>query len=477
MLENERPGGTGTAPDKAGQSLWRAVPDAIRGSREDYTRIPLPRAIVLLAIPMMLELVMESTFGLVDIYFVGKLGPPAIAAVGLTGSVIIMVFAIVMGLSMGTTATVARRIGEGDPEAAGLAAWQAILAGVMGSAPVSLAGYLLAPALLRWMGASPEIEAGYQYTAVLFAGSVTIFLLFLNNAIFRGAGDAVTAMRALWLANLINIVLDPLLIFGIGPFPELGLTGAALATTLGRGLGVVYQLAVLFGGRGKVSISRASMRWDGPVFWSLLRISITGMVQFFIATAAWLGLTRIIALFGGTVLAGYTLALRLIHVAILPSWGVSNATATLVGQNLGAMRPERAERAVISTGFVNFAMLSVISLAFWQFAEPLVKVFTADAEVVSNGVQSLKILSAGYIFGGFSMVFGQAFNGAGDTATPAWVNFLCYWCWQLPLGYALAKPLGFGVAGVYAAVVISGATWAVIGYILFRRGSWKRHKI
>ena len=387
MLENERPGGTGTAPDKAGQSLWRAVPDAIRGSREDYTRIPLPRAIVLLAIPMMLELVMESTFGLVDIYFVGKLGPPAIAAVGLTGSVIIMVFAIVMGLSMGTTATVARRIGEGDPEAAGLAAWQAILAGVMGSAPVSLAGYLLAPALLRWMGASPEIEAGYQYTAVLFAGSVTIFLLFLNNAIFRGSGDAVTAMRALWLANLLNIVLDPLLIFGIGPFPELGLMGAALATTLGRGLGVVYQLAVLFGGRGKVSISRASMRWDGPVFWSLLRISITGMVQFFIATAAWLGLTRIIALFGGTVLAGYTLALRLIHVAILPSWGVSNATATLVGQNLGAMRPERAERAVISTGFVNFAMLSVISLAFWQFAEPLVKVFTADAEVVSNGVQ------------------------------------------------------------------------------------------
>ena len=477
MLDDDRRAGTGTVRAAPKESLWRAVPDAIRGSREDYTKIPLPRAIVLLAIPMMLELVMESTFGLVDIYFVGKLGPPAIAAVGLTGSVIIVVFAIVMGLSMGTTATVARRIGEGSPEAAGLAAWQAILAGVMGAVPVSLAGYLLAPKLLRWMGATPAIEAGYQYTAVLFAGSVTIFLLFLNNAIFRGSGDAVTAMRALWLANLINIVLDPLLIFGIGPFPELGLMGAALATTLGRGLGVVYQLAMLFGGQQKVSITRASMRWDGPVFWSVLRISVSGMVQFFVATAAWLGLTRIIALFGETVLAGYILTLRLIHVAILPSWGVSNAAATLVGQNLGAKRPERAERAVILTGFVNFAMLSVISLLFWQFAEPMLRVFTADTEVLDNGVQSLKILSAGYIFGGFSMVFGQAFNGAGDTVTPAWINFLCYWCWQLPLGYLLAKPLGFGVVGVYGAVVISGATWAIIGYILFRRGSWKKHQL
>ncbi len=458
-------------------SLWRAVPDAIRGSKEDYTKIPLPRAIVLLAVPMMLELVMESTFGLVDIFFVGKLGPPAIAAVGLTGSVIIVVFAIVMGLSMGTTATVARRIGEGNHEAAALAAWQAILAGVIGAVPVSLAGYFLAPKLLHWMGATEAIQAGYHYTAILFAGSITIFLLFLNNAIFRGAGNAVVAMRALWLANLLNMALDPLLIFGIGPFPELGLMGAAIATTIGRGTGVAYQLFTLFRGHGNIAIKRSSMRWDGPIFWSLLRISVTGMVQFFVATAAWLGLTRIIALFGEPVLAGYTLTLRLIHVAILPSWGVSNATATLVGQNLGANRPDRAERAVILTGFLNFAMLGCIASVFWYFAEPLVRVFTSDSAVVANGVQSLKILSTGYIFSGFSMVFGQAFNGAGDTATPAWVNFLCYWCWQLPLGYALAKPLGIGVMGVYSAVVISGATWGVIGYILFRRGSWKEHKI
>ena len=458
-------------------SLWKAVPDAIRGSKEDYTRIPLPRAIVLLAIPMMLELVMESTFGLVDIYFVGKLGPPAIATVGLTGSLIILEFAIVMGLSMGTTATVARRIGEGDSDAAGLAAWQAILAGLMGAVPVSIAGYILAPDMLRWMGATEAIEAGYLYTAVLFAGSPTIFLIFLNNAIFRGAGNAVEAMRALWFANLLNIVLDPLLIFGIGPFPELGLMGAAIATTIGRGAGVVYQLAILSSGKTRVRMTRGSMRWHGPTFWNILRVSFTGMVQFFVATAAWLGLTRIISLFGETVLAGYTLSLRLIHVAILPSWGVSNATATLVGQNLGAERPDRAERAVLLTGLLNFAMLSGIALGFWAFAEPMVGAFTSDGAVIATGTQSLKILSTGYIFAGFSMVFGQAFNGAGDTATPAWVNFLCYWCWQLPLGYTLARPLGIGVEGVYAAVVISGATWAVVGYILFRRGKWKLHRI
>ncbi len=459
------------------RSLWRTIPDAITGSKQDYTSIPLPRAILLLAIPMVLELVMESTFGLVDIYFVGKLGPAAIATVGLTGSLIILVFAIVMGLSMGTTATVARRVGEGDPEAAGLAAWQGILAGLAGAIPVSVAGYILAPEMLRWMGASEAIEAGHGYTAVLFAGSPTIFLIFLNNAIFRGAGNAVVAMRALWLANLINMALDPLLIFGIGPFPEMGLTGAAVATTVGRGTGVAFQLAILFRGDGPVRITRAARRWDGPTFFNLLRVSLTGMLQFFVGTAAWLGVTRIISLFGETVLAGYTLSLRLIHMAILPSWGVSNATATLVGQNLGAARPDRAERAVILTGLLNFVMLSGIAVVFWILAEPLVRVFTTVDPVVENGTRSLKILSTGYVFAGFSMVFGQAFNGAGDTATPAWINLVCYWCWQLPLAYTLARPLELGVEGVYAAVVVSGATWAGVGYLLFRRGGWKQHRI
>ena len=458
-------------------SLWRAVPDAIRGSKEDYTKVPLPRAIVLLAIPMMLELVMESTFGLVDIYFVGKLGAAAVATVGLTGSLIILVFAIVMGLSMGTTATVARRIGEGDPEGAGLAAWHAVLAGVAGAVPVSLAGALLAPQMLRWMGGTEAIVAGHSYAAVLFAGSVTIFLLFLNNAILRGAGDAALAMRALWLANLINIVLDPLLIFGIGPFPKLGLMGAALSTTVGRGAGVAYQLLVLFRGSGAVTITKQCVRWDGEVFRNLLRVSGTGMLQFFVATAAWLGVTRIIALFGEAVLAGYTVTLRLIHFAILPSWGVSNAAATLVGQNLGAKKPDRAERAVIMTGLVNFAMLSVIAVVFWAFAEPLIGIFTSESEIIPHGIESLKTLSAGYVFAGFSMVFGQAFNGAGDTATPAWVNFIVYWCWQLPLAYFLSKMAGLDAMGVYVSLVISGATWMVIGYILFRRGSWKKHEV
>lgn len=477
MDQDQDCGESADSPKENLASLWRAVPAAIRGSSEDYTQVPLSRAIVLLAIPMMLELVMESTFGLVDIFFVGKLGSAAVATVGLTGSLIILVFAIVMGLSMGTTAMVARRIGEGDPRAAGIAAWQAILAGVLGAAPVSLVGALLASRMLGWMGGTPEVVEGYLYTSVLFAGSATIFLLFLNNAIFRGAGDAAVAMRSLWLANLINIILDPLLIFGIGPFPELGLLGAALATTVGRGAGVVYQLLILFRGTGRITLARESIGWNPSVLRRLLRVSGTGMLQFFVATAAWLGVTRIIALFGQAVLAGYTIALRLIHFAILPSWGVSNAAATLVGQNLGAKKPDRAERAVLTTGFVNFAMLGVIAIVFSLFAEPMIRIFSSNGEVVSTGIEALKILSSGYIFAGFSMVFGQAFNGAGDTVTPAWINFLVYWCWQLPLAYALAKPLGVGTLGVYIALVVSGATWMVIGYILFRRGSWKEREI
>ena len=477
MRRDDRHGLATSTAERSDESLWRAIPDAIRGSKEDYTRVPLPRAIMLLALPMMLELVMESTFGLVDIFFVGKLGSAAVATIGLTGSLIILVFAIVMGLSMGTTAMVARRIGEGDPEAAGVAAWQAILAGVLGAIPVSILGALFSQELLGLMGGTDEIIAGYRYTAMLFAGSVTIFLLFLNNAIFRGVGDAAVAMRALWLANLINIVLDPVLIFGLGPFPELGLFGAALATTIGRGTGVIYQMAKLFGGEGRIAITRSCMRWDANVCLRLLRVSLTGMVQFFIATAAWLGVTRIIALFGPIVLAGYTITLRLIHFAILPSWGVSNAAATLVGQNLGAGKPDRAERAVMMTGLVNCAMLAAIAILFWLLADPLIRVFTSEADVVERGVESLKILSAGYIFAGFSMVFGQAFNGSGDTKTPAWINFLCYWCWQLPLAYILAKPLGVGVMGVYWSLVIAGATWALVGYGLFRRGKWKESTI
>ncbi len=466
----EQPSCTQSAADAP---FRHAVLAALRGSRADYTRVPLPRAILLLALPMMLELVMESTFGLVDIYFVGKLGSEAVATVGLTGSVIILVFAVAMGLCMGTTAMVSRRIGEGEPKAAGVAAWQAIVVGVAVSIPIGIFGYFFASKMLRLMGGSESIVAGYGYTAVLFAGSATIFLLFLNNAIFRGAGDAAVAMRVLWFANIINMILDPLLIFGLGPFPELGLTGAAVATTIGRGMGVVYQLCILFRARERIAITRESLRWSPDITKRLLRVSATAMMQFLVGTAAWLGVTRIVALFGDTTLAGYTITLRLIHFAILPSWGVSNAAATLVGQNLGAKKPDRAEKAVYITGFVNFGLLAAIAVVFWAFAGPLTGAFTSEPSVFDVGVKSLKIISGGYVFFGFSMVFSQAFNGSGDTGTPTLLNFFCYWCWQLPLAYYLSRTLGIGVEGVYYAVIVSGATWALVGWLLFRRGQWK----
>ncbi len=457
--------------------LWRAVWASLRGTREDYTRGSLPRAILLLAVPMVLELVMESTFGVVDVFFVGRLGPDAIATVGLTASLIVVVFAVAMGLSMGATAMVARRIGESDREGASVAAFQAISAGVLASLPVSVLGVMLAPKMLGWMGATPGVAAGWGYTAILFGGSITIFLIFLNNAIFRGAGDAAIAMRALWLANLLNIVLDPCLIFGWGPFPEMGLNGAAVATTIGRGVGVVFQFWALLAGGRRIEIHRHHFRLVLPVMKRLLRVSLTGMAQFFVATASWLGVMRIIAHFGPITLAGYTIALRVILLAILPSWGMSNAAATLVGQSLGAGKPDRAEQAVWLTGYYTSLFLGLVAGLFWLFAEPIVAAFSSDPEVVAIGVLCLRFMSFGQIFGAFSMVTAQAFNGAGDTDTPTFINLAVYWLWQLPLAYALAVPLGFGIHGVLTAIVIAWLTWALIGVILFRRGRWKQRRI
>ena len=477
MRRDDRPRQPTDSNIDTSESLWRAIPDAIRGSHDDYTQIPLTRAIILLAVPMTLELVMQATFGLVDFYFVGTLGSAAVATVGLTEHIISPVHAIAAGLSMGATAMVARRIGEGKPDAAGLAAWQSILAGVIVAIPVSVGGTLLSRNLLVWMGGTEAIVAGYSYTAVLFAGSVTIFLLTLNNAIFRGGGDAAIALRALWLASIINIVLDPLLIFGIGPFPKLGLFGAALATTIGRGTGVAFQFAMLFRGNGRIKITRECLRWERAAFWRLSRVSVTGMVQRFVSVAPLIGITRIVALFGQTVLAGYTIGSRLIQYAILPSWGVSNAATTLVGQNLGAHKPQRAERAVLATGFVNFAMLGSIAILFWIFGDPLAGIFTSEEDVIAQGVEYLKILSTAYIFIGFAMAFVQAFNGSGDTATPAWINFFCFGCCEVPLAYFLAKPMEVGVTGVYWSIVICAATSTVIAYVLFRRGKWKEQTI
>ncbi len=472
--DEARAAGAGAQP-----SLWRAVGSALHGRRrEDFTSLPLPRAVLLLAVPMALELLMESTFGLVDIFFVGKLGPEAVAAVGLTGSVIILIFAVALGLSIGAAATVSRRIGEGDCEGAARAAGQALLAATVICTPLSILGAFLAPKTLAWMGGSSGVVAvGASYTAMMFGGSLTIFLLFLNNAVFRGAGDAAIAMRALWLANLINIVLDPCLIFGLGPFPELGLLGAAIATTIGRGCGVLFQFWVLWSGDRNIQVGLRHLRLDPAVMRPMLRISANGMLQYLVGTASWLGVMRIVAMFGDVTLAGYTIALRLIHFAILPSWGVSQAAATLVGQNLGAGRPDRAEKSVWLTARYNFTMLASMAVIFWTLPRPMMSVFTADAATADAGVLAIRISSLAYCFSAFSMVFGQAFNGAGDTWTPTKLNFFVMWLWQLPLAYGLGHGLGYGLAGVLVGVVISMATWALIGGILFHRGSWKHKKV
>ena len=455
----------------------RAAWASVRGTREDYTSGSLSRAITLLAIPMMLELFMESTFGLVDIYFVGKLGADAVATVGLSASLVVVVFAVALGLSMGVTAMVARRIGEKDTEGASAAAGQAVLAAIVLSVPPAIFGFVMARDMLVWMGASPGVVAGAPFLSVLFGGSSTIFLIFLNNAIFRGAGDAVIAMRALWFANAINIVLDPCLIFGWGPFPEMGLVGAAIATTIARGLGVTYQFVVLFRGRQRVGIEPRHLRFNPPVMRKLMRISVTGMVQFFVATASWMGVMRIMALFGSVTLAGYTIALRLVLFSILVSWGLSNAAATLVGQSLGAGKPERAERAVWLAGIYNTIFLTSASTLFWLLTEPLVASFTTNPEVLSVGVESLRYLSAGQIFAAYGMVLAAAFNGAGDTDTPTFINLFCYWVWQLPLAYTLSQVVGMGATGVYIAVAGTGATWTTIGVFRFRQGHWKTRAV
>ena len=478
FLETKPATSSSAAATPSSPRFWRDLREGIFGTQQDFTEGSIGRAITLLAIPMVLEMAMESVFGIVDVFWVGRLGADAVATVGITESLLTLVFAVAMGLSMATTAMVARRIGEKDSAGAALAAVQAIAAGVALSLPLGLLGFWLAPTLLRLMGASPTIVAtGSGYGAVMLGGNITILLLFLLNAIFRGAGDAVIAMRSLWFANLVNIILDPCFIFGYGPFPELGVTGAAVATTIGRGLGVAYQLFVLWRGQGRVRLSSDALHLDPKVMVRLVRVSLGGIFQFLIATASWLGLVRIIALFGSTALAGYTIALRIIIFAILPSWGMSNAAATLVGQNLGAGKPGRAEKSVWKTGFYNMVFLGGVAVVFIVFAEPLVRIFTSDPAVVPIGVACLRYVSYGYGFYAYGMVMVQAFNGAGDTATPTKINLFCYWLFEIPLGYALAIPARLGVNGVFLAITIAESTIAVVGMLAFRRGRWKERKI
>ena len=461
-----------------GNRWFAAVREAVGGTQQDFTEGNLSRGVILLAIPMVLEMTMESIFAVVDIFFVARLGEDAISSVGLTEAILCLIYAVAVGLAMGTTAMVARRIGEKNPRAAATAAGQAILLSGTLAVVIGVGGGLAAPQLLRLMGASAGIiETGSGYTTILLATNIVIMLLFVNNAIFRGAGDASLAMRALWLANGMNIVLDPCLIFGLGPFPELGLTGAAIATTIGRGTAVVYQLWALRRGGRRIHLLGEDWRLVPPVMSRLIRVSTGGVLQFLVETASFVGLVRIVAHFGSTALAGYTIGIRIIIFALLPSWGMGNAAATLVGQNLGAGKPDRAERSVLLTGFYNMLFLGSVSVFFIVFARPMVAFFHADPGVVAIGVECLRIISYGYVFFAWGMVTVQCFNGAGDTMTPTWVNLFCFWVVQIPLAYFLARTLDLGPRGVFWAIAISYSVSAAVGFYLFRRGRWKARRI
>jgi putative MATE family efflux protein len=454
---------------------WRGVAwDALRGRGGDPTQGRVGRAIVLLAIPMVLEMVMESLFAIVDIFFVSQLGPTAVAAVGLTESLLARIYTVALGLGIGVTAMVARRIGEGNPEEAAVATVQAVVLGAAISLAIGVVGALNAPRLLALMGADAEVvRIGGRFAAIMLGGNAAVLLLFVLNAAFRGAGDAAIAMRVLWLANGINLVLDPCLIFGLGPFPELGVTGAAVATTTGRSMAVVVQLCLLLYGSGRVRVKARHLRLRLQVMGRLLRLSGNGMFQVFVSTASWIGLVRIISGFGSEALAGYTIAMRIVLFALLPAWGLANAAATMVGQGLGAGDPERAERAVWMAGRMNLYFLGSVGTLFMLAATPIVALFGGDAATSEQAVLCLRIVSAGFFFYAYGMVLTQSFNGAGDTWTPTVLNLFCFWLFEIPLAWLLAHPLGFGPSGVFAAIAIAFSTVAALSAVLFRRGKWK----
>lgn len=454
--------------------FWSDVREALRGSHNDHTQGPIGRAILLLSIPMVLEMVMESVFAVVDIFFAAKLGAYAVATIGLTESMLTLIYTLALGLSIGATAMVARRIGEQDPEGAAIAAVQALAVGAMIALLVGGIGVAFAPELLAFMGASPEvIERGSGYTRVMLGGNVVIVMLFLANAIFRGAGDAAIAMRTLWLANAINIGLGPCLIFGLGPFPELGVIGAGIATTIGRGTGALYAILRLFQSGGRLRVERRHLNLNVDVMKTLVRISSTGMFQVFVGMASWIGLVRILSGFGSEALAGYTIGIRVVMFALLPSWGLSNAAATMVGQALGARDPDRAEKAVWMTSRYNLVFLGIVGLAYVLASEWIVGLFTQDPAVAVYGVACLRTVAYGFLFYAYGMVITQSFNGAGDTWTPTLINLVVFWLFEIPLAYVLAFPLEMGPQGVFLAVTIAFSVLAVISAVIFKQGKWK----
>jgi len=460
------------------KTFFNNVAEAVSGTEQDFTEGKLSRAILLLSIPAVLEMVMESVFVIVDIYFVSKLGANAVATVGITESMVTIIYAIAIGLGTATTSMVSRRIGEKNPDAASIAAFQAILTGVIISFLIGLPGAMLSGRLLGMMGASKTIlESMSGYTSIMLGGNIVIMMLFIINAIFRSAGDAAVAMKVLWIGNIINIMLDPCLIFGLGPFPHLGVTGAAVATTIGRGCAVLVQFYLLFFGRKRIRLSKKHLIINFKIMIKLLKLSFGSIGQNLISTSSWIALVRIISIFGSEVVAGYTIAIRIIGFTLMPSWGISNAASTLVGQNLGAKKPERAERAVWVTGVANMILLGAIGLILVVYPEPFIRIFIDNENVVKSGVLGLRIISIGFIAYGLGMVLVNSFNGAGDTSTPLKINIFAFWFVEIPLAWLLAIKSGLMEEGVFIAIVIAESLMTLIAWIVFRRGKWKLKEV
>lgn len=451
---------------------------ALSGKETDFTSGSIRRAIFLLSVPMVFEMLMESLFALVDIAFVSRVSVNAVATIGLTESVLTLIYAVAMGLSMAATAIVARRVGERDVEGAKRAAVQALALGVSISLVIGILGFVYAKEILALMGAGDDlIEEGYGYTRIMMGGNITVLLLFLINAIFRGAGNASIAMWVLVLSNGINIILDPIFIFGFGPIPAYGVTGAAIATNIGRGIAVLFQLWILFFGWGRVKLAFRDLVLNLGVMWNLVRVSLGGMGQYLIGTSSWIFLMRIMSEFGSEVLAGYTIAIRVMMFTLMPAWGMSNAAATLVGQNLGAGQPQRAEVSVWKTGKYNALFMGIISLFYLVFAKSIIGWFSSDIQVVAQGALCLRVIALGYVFYAYGMVVIQAFNGAGDTTTPTLINLISFWMFQLPMAYVAALVLDYGSMGVFVSITVAEVFLAILAMVWFKKGNWKRVEV
>ncbi len=485
-----------TTPEQVfDNSFWSILKEAVRGSNRDFTQGSIGLAIFLLSVPMILEMIMESLFAIVDIFFVAKLGADAVAVVGLTESMMAIIYAVAFGLAIGATATIARRIGEKDTDGAARTAAHVLYLGLIVSVIMSAVGIIFAPNFLSLLGGEPQvIEQGTTFTRIMLGGNAVVVFIFLLNAIFRGAGDAAVAMRVLWLANGLNIILAPCFIYGseifaiVGInapnwlldnwiFPQLGVTGAAVGTTIGRGIGVLYAAWNLFKPQGRIRVHRANCAFDFTLLWKLVRLSSTGVLQLIIAMASWSALMPIVAGFGSEAIAGYIIGLRVIMFALLPALGLSNAAATLVGQNLGADKPERAEKSVWTAAFFNAAFYGLIGLIFIFFSNQIIGIFTTEPTVLAYGTDCLHIIAYGFLFYGFGMVLETSFNGAGDTWTPTYLNFFIFWLFEIPLAYLLAYQFGFGASGVFWAITIAFSVLAIVSALLFKRGKWKTKQV